>query len=95
MERHGARPARHAHGRKATHGRARRMEGGAGCPDQGAPRPFRMPPQDGETRKSYRIADALVAVACAACLATAAWGLGVAYQVGYHAGEAQAVVQHG
>lgn len=87
------RDARAAHVRRRVAPRGR-VEG-AGAAGQGGPRSFRMPPRDGETRKSYRIADALLAAAVALCLATAAWGLGLAYQAGYHAAEAQAVAQHG
>ncbi|WP_288220170.1 hypothetical protein [uncultured Adlercreutzia sp.] len=61
-----------------------------------APRPFRMPPQRAAHRKSYRIADVLLAIAVAAGVLSLLWGYGIAYQIGYgaaadHFGE----VRHG
>lgn len=53
------------------------------------PRPFRMPPQRRKAahRKSYRIADILLGIVTAACVASLLWGYGMAYQIGYGAAE--------
>lgn len=51
------------------------------------PRPFRMPPtrRKAAHRKSYRIGNAIIAIATAACVASMLWGYGCAYQAGYDA----------
>ena len=38
-------------------------------------------------RKSYRIADVLLVIVTAFCVASVLWGYGCAYQVGYAAAE--------
>lgn len=50
-------------------------------------RPFRMPPNRRRParRKSYRIADVLLAIAVAAGVLSLLWGYGIAYQIGYSA----------
>ena len=52
-------------------------------------RPFRMPPtrRKAAHRKSYRIADVLLVIVTAFCVASVLWGYGCAYQVGYGAAE--------
>lgn len=65
------------------------MEGGTqgNQPRHGlnAPRPFRMPPQRAAHRRSYRIADVLLAIVVAAGVLSLLWGYGAAYQIGYSA----------
>lgn len=67
------------------------MEGAKEQPRHGldACRPFRMPPtrRKAAHRKSYRIADVLLVIATAFCVASVLWGYGCAYQVGYGAAE--------
>lgn len=48
-----------------------------------------MPPTRRKTahRKSYRIADVLLVIVTAFCVASVLWGYGCAYQVGYGAAE--------
>ena len=52
-------------------------------------RPFRMPPtrRKAAHRKSYRIADVILGIVTALCVASVVWGYGMAYQVGYDAAE--------
>lgn len=78
------------------------MEGGAQeQPRHGldSPRPFRMPPQRRKAarRKSYRIADLVLAIVTAACVVSVIWGYAFAYQYGYHKAEAYLTeeVRHG
>lgn len=53
------------------------------------PRPFRMPPQRRKAahRKSYRIADIVLAIVTTACIVSVVWGYAFAYQIGYHKAE--------
>ena len=67
------------------------MEGAKEQPRHGldACRPFRMPPTRRKVahRKSYRIADVILVIVTAFCVASVLWGYGCAYQVGYGAAE--------
>lgn len=44
-----------------------------------------MPPQRAAHRRSYRIADVLLAIVVAAGVLSLLWGYGAAYQIGYSA----------
>lgn len=48
-----------------------------------------MPPtrRKAAHRKSYRIADVILGIVTALCVASVVWGYGMAYQVGYDAAE--------
>ncbi len=46
-----------------------------------------MPRKRAAHRKSYRIADVLLVIVTAFCVASVLWGYAVAYQVGYSAAE--------
>ena len=91
----------HAQRTDAAHGQVLReprkrapiqgMEGAKEQPRHGldACRSFRMPPtrRKAAHRKSYRIADVLLVIVTAFCVASVLWGYGCAYQVGYGAAE--------
>lgn len=82
--------------------KVQRVEGAQEQPRHGIEaRPFRMPPQKRKKpthRKSYSIADILLAIVVAACVVSVIWGYAVIYQVGYHKAEAyysqEEVVRH-